>query len=250
MALTDLTLTELEQGWHQTETAFVCNYCEATFETTQVFPVADKFYPAAEMIRQHLATAHPNAVADLIHTPSKYNTLTAKQQALLVAFASGSKDAEIAREMGVAAATIRHQKFTFREKAKQAKLYLAMYDRVFTQPTTADALVTLPEQVAPEDDRFALTTTEYHQALAKYFSTMNPLRLQRWPKKQKAILAVLRAVAATIPSDQRFTESALTTHLKPIYADYPLLRRYLVDYGFLKRTTSGSAYWRNPDYKL
>ena len=250
MALTDLTLTELEQGWHQTETAFVCNYCEATFETTQVFPIADKFYPAAEMIRQHLATAHPNAVADLIHTPSKYNPLTAKQQALLVAFASGNKDAEIAREMGVAAATIRHQKFTFREKAKRAKLYLAIYDQVFDQPAAEDALIALPEQGGSEDDRFALTASEYQQMLAKYFTSTNPLRLQRWPKKQKPILAVLRAVAATIPGDQRFTESALTARLKPIYADYPLLRRYLVDYGFLKRTTSGRAYWRNPDYKI
>lgn len=249
MNLVDLTLTEIEQGWHETDTAYVCNACGATFAKDQVFPEDDKFYPAATMIRRHLTTEHPHAVADLIQTDNKYNTLTAKQRDLLLSFAQGQKDAAIAEQMGVAAATVRHQKFTFREKAKQAKLYLAIYEQVFSQPTTADQLVTLPDQKGQKDDRFAITTDEYEQLVAKYFTSTAPLKLARWPKHQKAILAILKRISQTIPATQHFTEQGLTAKLKPIYADYPLLRRYLVDYGFLNRTASGSDYWRQSDDK-
>lgn len=249
MNLLELTLTEIEQGWHHTDTALVCNYCDATFADDQVFPVGDGFYPAAKMIQYHLATVHPQAIDELIRTDSKYNTLTEKQRALLSAFAMGAKDATIAKQMDVAAATVRHQKFTFREKAKQAKLYLAIYEQVFNRPTSADELVRLPEQSGMEDDRFAITIAEYTQLFAKYFTTTDPLRLARWPKHQKAILAVLKRITATLPADQHFTERELTDQLKPIYADFPLLRRYLVDYGFLRRTDGGRDYWRNPSYK-
>ncbi|WP_407886362.1 DUF2087 domain-containing protein [Levilactobacillus sp. N40-8-2] len=249
MNLGDLTLTEIEQGWHETDAAYICNTCDATFAKDQVFPEDDKFYPAATMIRHHLAAAHPNSVATLIQNDTKYNTLTAKQRDLLLAFVQGQKDAAIAEEMGIAAATVRHQKFTFREKAKQAKLYLAIYEQVFNQPATADQLVTLPDQKGQEDDRFNITTAEYDQLVTKYFTSTTPLKLARWPKHQKAILAVLKRISLTLPATQHLTEQALTAKLKPIYADYPLLRRYLIDYGFLSRTASGSDYWRNPNDK-
>jgi len=249
MNLQDLSLTEIEQGWHQTTTTYVCNYCQASFATDQVFPVADKFYQAPQMIQQHVAQEHPDAVHLLITNASKYNTLTAKQRELLIAFSTGQKDAEIATATGVAAATIRHQKFTFREKAKQAKLYLAIYDQVFNQPTVADSLVRFPNQAGTEDDRFAMTTTEYQQLVAKFFQSTEPLQLKRWPKHQKAILAVLKRITSTIPPDQHFTKVGLTDLLRPIYPDYPLIRRYLVDYDFFERTTDGSDYWRNPSYK-
>lgn len=249
MDLQNLTLTEIEQGWHQTATAYVCNYCDATFATTQVFAVSDQFFPADQMIRQHLHREHPDALALLINDNSKYNTLTLKQRALLLAFSGGDKDAEIARQNGVAAATVRHQKFTFREKAKQAKLYLAIYNRIFNQPALDDPFITLPDQAGQEDDRFAITTSEYQELVAKYFVSTTPLQLKHWPKHQKAILAVLKRVTSTLPFDQHFTEVQLTQHLRPIYADFPLLRRYLVDYGFLMRTADGTDYWRNPNYK-
>ncbi len=31
--------------------------------------------------------------------------------------------------------------------------------------------------------------------------------------------------------------------LKPIYHDYVMIRRYLIEYGFLDRHRDGSAYW-------
>ena len=45
--------------------------------------------------------------------------------------ASGISDQEIAGKLGVTEATIRRHRFTFREKAKQAKYYLAIYEQIF-----------------------------------------------------------------------------------------------------------------------
>ncbi|WP_125580595.1 DUF2087 domain-containing protein [Levilactobacillus cerevisiae] len=249
MNLQNLSLIEIEQGWHLKANAYVCNYCQTSFATDQVFPDGDQFYPALQMVQRHVAQVHPDAVHLLINDASKYNTLTAKQRELLAAFSTGQKDADIAEATGVAAATVRHQKFTFREKAKQAKLYLAVYDQVFNQPAVPDTLISLPDQAGPEDARFAITTSEYHQLVAKYFTTTDPLRLARWPKHQKAILAILKRLTAEIPLGEHFTEVGLNQILKPIYPDFPLLRRYLVDYDFVQRTNDGTDYWRNPSYK-
>ncbi|WP_203640980.1 DUF2087 domain-containing protein [Levilactobacillus andaensis] len=246
MTQSDLTLTELKQGWHQTPTAFICNTCQATFATDEVFAANDKFYPADQMIRRHVRAEHPHRVTDLINDDSKYNTLTAKQRDLLEAFHSGLKDADIAKQNQVAAATVRHQKFTFREKAKQARLYLAIYDNVFDHPNAPeDQLLTVPEQPGSLDDRFIITQAEYQQNLKRYLTTSGVgIQLKRWPKKQKAVVAILSRIIQEIPHDQHFTEAEITAILKPIFADHAILRRSLIEYGYLDRTTDGTDYWR------
>ncbi|WEE37411.1 DUF2087 domain-containing protein [Lactiplantibacillus paraplantarum] len=235
MDLTNLTVNDLMRGWHQTTTTLNCNYCDANWAITT--PVTT--------VEQHLTIAHGGNRSQLIHLDSRYNTLTTKQQDLLTAFATGIKDADLAKEFQLAAATIRHQKFTFREKAKQAKLYLAIYQLVFETGQTADDLIALPEQPGIFDDRFAITEDEVTQTLKQYFDfTHEPLQLKRWPKKQKAIVTILTRVIDEIPADQPFNETELNNYLRPIYFDYTTLRRYLIDYGFLKRTVDGRQYWR------
>lgn len=66
----------------------------------------------------------------------------ARLQVLLSLFAMGVSDKEMAKKLGVTEATIRRQRFTFREKAKRAKLYLAIYEQVFeAKPTTDNAII-------------------------------------------------------------------------------------------------------------
>ena len=235
MDLTNLTLADLSRGWHQTSTALRCNYCDASWATTT----------PSTTIEQHLTIVHGGNQSLLIHLNSRYNTLTAKQQDLLTAFATGIKDADLAKQFQLAAATIRHQKFTFREKAKQAKLYLAIYQSVFESGQASNDLIALPEQPGIIDDRFAITEDEAAQTLQQYFDfDHDPLRLKRWPKKQKTIVTILTRIIDEIPMNQALDEAELNTYLRPIYFDYTTLRRYLIDYGFLKRTVDGRQYWR------
>ncbi|RRK10854.1 DUF2087 domain-containing protein [Lactiplantibacillus garii] len=241
MQLNHLTLTDLKRGWHPVPTGWQCNYCQAHWSTAS---------PEQER-NEHLTLVHGGNLSQLIHLDSRYNTLTNKQQDLLTAFATGIKDQALANQLQVAAATIRHQKFTFREKAKQARLYLAIYEAVFEQTAAQETpLIDVPDQPGPVDDRFIITEDEAAATLQHYFDfDQQPLRLKRWPKKQKVILTVLTRIIDEIPANHHFSETELNQRLKPIYFDYPTVRRYLVDYGFLNRTTDGREYWRNTNGK-
>lgn len=235
MDLTTLTLTDLTQGWHQTANALVCNYCDAQFPLDT----------PAMTITHHLQAAHGGNLHALVHLDSRYNTLTTKQQALLTAFATGIKDKDLAAQTGVTAATIRHQKFTFREKAKQAKLYLATYQAAFAQENPHERLLDVPQHPQEPDDRWLITEDEAAQTLQHYFDfTQEPPRLIRWPKKQKAVIVVLTRIIVEIPDQQQFTEPQINAYLRPIYPDYTMVRRFLIEYHFLQRTPDGTAYWR------
>lgn len=243
--LANYSLTELKQGWHRQADSYYCNYCDAVFAADQVYQINQQFFAAAAAIQQHIQQVHQGNAYQLIHDDSKYNQLTSKQQDLLTAFATGKKDAEIAQDMGVAASTIRHQKFTFREKAKQAKQYLAVYENVFeTNPNQADNLIPIPGNVAKPDDRFAITNSEWQSTVTKYLTTDDgQLKLTRLPKKQKEIVIVLDRLTQSLPTDMTWNEHEITAILKKISSDPVTLRRYLIDYGFLARTRDGAKYW-------
>lgn len=69
------------------------------------------------------------------------------------------------------------------------------------------------------------------------------LHLTRLPKKQKRLLQTLERVTATIPHEQRYSEPEINDFLRPIFTDYAMLRRELIDFHFLDRTPDGTAYW-------
>jgi DNA-binding NarL/FixJ family response regulator len=85
----------------------------------------------AMLTKIHIEKEHAEVLQLLMSYDKKFTGITENQKELLSMIHSGMTDGEIAKKMGVAAATIRHQRFTFREKAKQAKLYLAIYELAF-----------------------------------------------------------------------------------------------------------------------
>lgn len=240
MEITNLSLEEIKQGWRLAENKYRCNYCEVTFAENEIFQIDGKFFSAEQAVKQHLEKKHAGKTNPLIHLDSKFNILTDKQKDLLEAFASEKKDAEIAEFFKVSPSTIRHQKFTFRQKAKQAKLYLATFENVFQK----DDFLPIPQKATDVDDRFAITEEEYTALIKKYFDFSNGIQLKQLPKGQKKIIAILNRVIEEIPTKTKLTEKELNQHLAEIYFDYVTLRRYLIDYGFLSRTTDGKKYWR------
>ena len=56
-------------------------------------------------------------------------------------------------------------------------------------------------------------------------------------------MVVLSAIAEQFTPGRQYTEKEVNRLLGRIYEDFPYLRRLLIEYGFLKRTASGSAYW-------
>lgn len=237
MNISELTLRQLEKGYQEQKNSIMCNYC------SQVF--AGSGEKTKEQVEKHIQEVHQGNGFQLVHANSKYNTLTEVQKKLLEAFLQGKKDKEIAEEMGITPSTVRHQKFTFREKYKQAKFYMAMYQQVFVSKNSSENLLSVPDKIKKVDERFFITEEEYDTAVRKYFDFSNgTVVLKQLPRGQKKIITVLNRIIEEFEKDRYYTAKEMDEILNSIYFDYILLRRYLVDYGFLSRTADGRSYWR------
>lgn len=93
-----------------------------------MFPFGGRFFEASRAVLLHLDGEHPDRFERLLRQENKYNPLTENQKELFGLFRQGLSDAEIADRLEVSPSTVRHQKHVFRERAKRARLYLALYE--------------------------------------------------------------------------------------------------------------------------
>ena len=108
-----------------------------------------------------------------------------------------------------------------------------------------DKEIAAQKRVSPStvrNHRFKLREKERQAILAACFDEAGALR--QWPAREKRKLVVLSAIAEQFTPGRQYTEKEVNRLLGRIYEDFPYLRRLLIEYGFLERTASGSAYWR------
>lgn len=98
----------------------------------------------------------------------------------------------------------------------------------------------IPARQAPPQAHLHITAEERTALVAKH---MPKGRLEKFPLKEKARVAVIEHLAVTFQAGSVYSEKEVDALLKPLAADHAKARRYLVDYGFLKRTADGSRYW-------
>jgi len=243
MNVEELSLKELKDGykWQAEINAWVCLSCGEQFEKGEIFSFEGRFFEAERAAEIHVDAQHDQMEHLMI---SKYNTLTDNQQQLLEKFQSGKTDKEIAKELGLSPSTIRHQKFTFREKAKQAKVYLAIYEQmVANKGKRDDDLIKIHEGAKQVDNRYHITENEKEQILKTTLISREPLVLKVFPKKEKRKIIVLMEIVNQFQANKKYSEAALNQILKSNFDDFVTLRRYLIEYGFMDRTADGSEYW-------
>lgn len=85
----------------------------------------------------------------------------------------------------------------------------------------------------------------HEKTLKAFFTGDPPERLKVYPTKRKKLAHVLRVVITRFTHGTLYDEQAVNGILMGIHQDYVRLRRDLVDFGFLRRESDGSAYWRN-----
>ncbi|MDX9691572.1 MAG: DUF2087 domain-containing protein [Acholeplasmataceae bacterium] len=69
-----------------------------------------------------------------------------------------------------------------------------------------------------------------------------PLRLKQFPSREKKKFIILGLLVHYFKPGKLYKESEINDILKEIHDDYAVLRRYLVDYKFLRRELDGSIY--------
>ena len=242
-----MTLEEIKQGFQydKEQKIYKCNYCEQFFEDGQIYAMEGNFYTAEHAVAKHIEKMHGGNLLQLISADSKYNTLTHNQKELVLLFASGSSDKEMAKKLGVSEATIRRQRFTFREKAKQAKHYLAIYEQVFGEkPSVENAIIPIHNNATCVDDRYLITEQERQHILETSFSSMEPLVLKNFSSKEKKKVVILAKIAEQFEKGRMYDEKEVNDVLKAIFDDHTTIRRYLIGYGFMERTRDGTKYWK------
>ncbi|WP_370224618.1 DUF2087 domain-containing protein [Cytobacillus sp.] len=240
----DASLEELKQGYIVEKDSFTCLLCGEKIEKGIVYPYKDRFYEAERYMRIHIETAHSSVFDYLLSMDKKLTGLTDHQKGLLQLFYQGKSDKDIQKELDMGStSTIRHHRFALKEKERQAKTFLAIMELLKEKDEYAPAFLPVHKTATMVDDRYNITEEEQDKILKKYFPEGTDKPLVKFPPKEKQRLIVLREIASQLQPEHTYGEKELNQALKDFYEDYALIRRYLIDYGFLDRKLDGSEYW-------
>jgi len=72
-------------------------------------------------------------------------------------------------------------------------------------------------------------------------------RLTQFPVKDKKWLVIMRWLATKFEQGVTYNEKQVNAILTQFHEDYAVLRRSLVDYGFMRRERGGGHYWLTPE---
>ena len=153
---------------------------------------------------------HGTPIERLLMLDKKYTGLTEIQKEFLDMVSNKYSDKEMAMNLACADSTVRNMRFALRERARQARAFLAVME--------------LSEEKMPK--------------------ITNP-KLRVFPVKEEKRKALLPRFSDLFEPDREYMEAEVKKIIKTIYGDDSIIRRYLVDYGYLSRTNDGSKYYKN-----
>lgn len=220
----------------ETKTEWVCGYCGERFHKGQVYPIEEKFYTAEWAFKMH--KEQHDVLQEVLKLPRSVTGLTEVQEVLLPLLYEGLKDEEIAGRLNISKSTVRNHRFRLREKEKQARIFLAVMEKL--QLNHGEEI--LPHKGATMvDDRYQTDRKEEERILKTYFTEEGAL--SSFPAREKKKIVVLRKISTYFKEGTTYTEKEVNRILMRVYEDHVLLRRYLIEYGFLDRTRDGSVYF-------
>lgn len=239
------SLNEIKNGYYydQLQKAYICLVCGEEFENGRIYQVGDRLYEAGKAAEMHVNKAHGSMFRFLLNMNKEYTTLTDNQKKIMEYCYAGLSDKDISEKLGCSTSTVRNYRFNLREKEKQAKVVLAMMELFKEREPASEKLVDFHRSAKMVDERYAITEEEYDKIIKKYFVQGEDGPLSEFPLKEKRKVAILKHIAGRFKAERNYSEKEVNEILKEIFADYAILRRYLIEYGFLERIPDGSNYW-------
>ena len=236
------SIEELIQGYRARDGACECLFCGEKYLRGDIYAFGERLVDAPTAAGLHLEEEHGGAFeALLLHGKAagkKATGLTEQQIELLRCFRLGLPDKDIAEKTGTTAATVRFQRFHLKEKARQARAFLALFElaQIKKDETKIHPGATML------DERWMATEEEAKKIVATFFASTEPLKLKSLPAKEKKKLVLLRVIAGEFLPGREYLEPEVNGILREIHEDCATLRRYLIEYGFLERTQDCMRY--------
>ncbi|MBM7109045.1 hypothetical protein SAM19_02433 [Brevibacillus laterosporus] len=267
------SMEEIKNGYvyNEKQECFTCLICGQSYEAGIIYPIGENWCEAKKAMKHHIHATHTSMFHFLLSLDKKMTGLTDVQRQLLALFYEGQTDAQIVQNgEGRSNSTIRNHRFMLREKEKQAKIFLAIMELLgeASQSTskshiasehsaqstsnkkkireTKSPFLAVPPTVRFQDERFAMTEEEYQEILRTYFPNGLDGMIKEFPLKEKRKAAILHHIVGRFERNKLYTEKEVNAILTTVYNDYAILRRYLIEYGYMDRKADGSSYWLIP----
>ena len=242
-AVGDLSIHELSTGLKLSDAGFTCIVCGDQYETGRIYEIGGSLLTAERAADEHTVSEHGGALNVLAQLRKESSGLTDVQRELVAQLSLRKSDRDIARDTHKSESTIRNQRFHLRRKINEAKVLCAIGELLDTSRNDDSSFVSYHADIPSADDRIVTTHAEERDITSRYFESINPLKLERFPKKQKEKLVVLKRIASVFTVGQDYAESEVNDVITPIFDDYVTIRRYLIEYRFLDRERGGKRYW-------
>ncbi len=240
------SLEEVEKGYTAAADSdqYICLICGQSFVSGYIYKQDETLMDARKAVEAHINEQHGSMFTYLIGMDKKYTGLTDHQKRLLEFFYYGYSDKEIMQQTDATnTSTIRNQRFKLKEREKQARVFLAIMGLWSEKVSEAERFIDWPRAPLVMDERFAVTAEENEKILEKYFRQGKNGILESFPTKEKRRISVIRHILSRFDRSRVYTEKEVNSILADVYHDYVLLRRCLIDYGFMDRLDDGSKYW-------
>lgn len=240
------SLEEMKQGYVYNEQSdeFICLLCGKVLLNGIIYPHDGQLYEAKKFVQVHIEQSHRSTFHFFLGLDKKLTGLTEHQKTILELFYEGYDDNKVTRILSTGStSTIRNHRFTLREKQKQAKIFLAIMELLSEQTPKKGSFIDVPRNTSKIDDRFAITKEEYEKILSTYFQQGPDGPISSFPLKEKKRVAILKHILKYFEVDRTYTEKEVNAVLEQFHNDYVLLRRCLIEYGFIDRVPDGSSYW-------
>ena len=238
------TPADLARGWIQDASgARICLICGESFEAGRIHELEGRLYEASRAAEEHVHLRHGHPSSWLLGLDRRLTGLSETQRQMLSCLLTGKDDRTLAKELGITPSTVRNHRFQFREREKQARVFLALMTHLESVSRGRETLVETHRTATMVDERYAVTQAERDAFIAACFPEGTEGPLSHFPAKEKRKLVILAELAKRFEPGRRYTEPEVNRVLKAAWHDHATLRRYLIEYGFLDRERDGSAYW-------
>ena len=89
---------------------------------------------------------------------------------------------------------------------------------------------------------YQIKQEEMNKLYSTHLLSRSPLKLKEFPSREKKKYIILCMLVHLFEKGRIYKEKEINNILLEVHDDYAVLRRYLVDYKFMKRESDGSAY--------
>lgn len=244
--------TERDAGYRMVEGHYQCLLCDHSIEAGYIFPKGDLFITAEKAMGFHIEEVHGGVLNYLTNLDKKMTGLSDHQSKIIQLFYQGMSDQEVQKTLKIGSiSTVRNHRYALKEKEKQAKTMSTVMSLLARVGDDKKQMVQPHKTATMVDDRYKTTVDEQEKALETYFPEGPDGQLTTFYVKEKNKLVILSAIIKKFEEVRRYTEKEVDTILKKIYPeDHVMIRRYLIQYGFMDREKDCSIYWVKDNEKV